>query len=128
MYAELPKHFLYDNTKGDWTLAHSSVTITKDLAWMAGSYIVMETKKDGGGTGHGPHDVYPDGHHVFCQKYNDQIGNRAKPLKVDFYQTGCFTCMLPDIKPIAQAQFEEKFTLSAAARKKVNAVNMSMNT
>ena len=65
----------------------------------AGEYVVIKTAFDGGGTGHGPHDIYPNGHHVFCKalkngKY-DENGS-----EVNFYQSGCFTCELPDIEPI----------------------------
>jgi hypothetical protein len=34
----------------------------------AGTYAVERTTVDGGGTGHGPHDVFPDGHHVFATR------------------------------------------------------------
>lgn len=69
-------------------------TITKQTA---GNYIVEDTKSDGGGYGHGPHDYYPNGHHVFCVSVD---GKR----RVDFYQTGCFTAMIRDIKPVGKAK------------------------
>jgi hypothetical protein len=64
-----------------------------------GKYVVYKTTFDGGGCGHGPHDIYPNGHHVFCKKLGDN------KIQIDFYQDGCFTGLLPpsQIKPIGKA-------------------------
>lgn len=64
---------------------------------MVGRYVVYMTTLDGGGTGHGRHDVYQNGHHVHCQRL-DRPG-----VKVDFYQSGCFTKMLENIEPVGRA-------------------------
>lgn len=98
VYAEVPEHFLYENRKGNFSLGHGQILIDKELSYFAGEYIVYKTTYDGGGTGMGPHDVYPDGHHVYAEKANNN------KIKVDFYQSGCFTCMLPDIKPTGKAK------------------------
>lgn len=45
-------------------------------------FTVVRTAFEGGGTGMGPHDVYPDGHHVYC------VGEDG--LLFSFYQSGCF--------------------------------------
>jgi hypothetical protein len=50
---------------------------------------------NGGGPGHNDH--YPDGHHVYCVKAD------ATQSKVDFYQTGAFTAMIPEIEPVGRA-------------------------
>jgi hypothetical protein len=97
VYADVPEHFLYDNRKGSFKLAHGMVTIGGETAYLAGRYVVYKTANDGGGTGHGPHDVYPNGHHVFCERLDDQS------VKCDFYQSGCFTAMVADIAPIGRA-------------------------
>lgn len=65
--------------------------------YLQGRYVVYKTTTDGGGTGHGPHDVYPDGYHVFCERLADGV-------RVDFYQTGCFTAMIEEIKPVGKAE------------------------
>ena len=98
VYADVPKHFVYSNCKGDFSLTHSDVTIGGEFEHLAGQYIVYKTANDGGGTGHGPHDVYPDGHHVWCVKADDHS------VKVDFYQSGCFTAMIKDIEPTGRAE------------------------
>lgn len=95
--AIVPKHFLYSNRKGDFTLDRGNVTIGGELSFLEGRYIVVKTSMDGGGTGHGPHDVYPDGHHVYCQKSD------APEQTVDFWQSGCFTAMITDIEPVGRA-------------------------
>lgn len=57
-------------------------------------WLVIETKMTGGGTGHGPHDVFPDGHEVTIQMLN--YGNKPDTsLTLKFYQNGCFINMIP---------------------------------
>ena len=108
VYTDVPKHFVYSNCKGDFSLTHSDVVIAGEFAHLAGRYVVYKTAKDGGGTGHGPNDVYPSGHHVWCEKVDDAA------VKVDFYQSGCFTAMIEDIVPTAHA--ERKWVYSANAK------------
>ncbi len=69
-----------------------------DTSVFEGEYEVTRAERNGGGSqlamcGRGL-DTYPDGWHVYCQKVNDP------DVKVDFYQTGCFTAMIEDITPI----------------------------
>ncbi len=96
VYADVPRHFAYYNCKGDFSLTHHDVEVGGEFSYLAGSYIVVKTSLQGGGTGHGPGDVFPDGHRVFCEKVD--CGE-----KIDFYQSGCFTAMIPDIRPIGHA-------------------------
>lgn len=96
VYANVPAHYLNSNRKGDFTIEHGTVEVTGELVYLAGNYIVTKTTFDGGGTGHGAHDVYPDGHHVFCES-EDGIN------KIDFYQSGCFTAMHETIRPVGRA-------------------------
>lgn len=79
----IPEHFLYANRKGVWTCRDGVVSCDGELAYLQGEYVVTGTAMDGGGTGHGPHDVFPNGHHVFAEKLDN--GTR-----VDFYQSGAF--------------------------------------
>ncbi len=69
---------------------------TNDLI---GEYVVTSTKYDGGGTGHGPHDVYPDGWHVTAKKLK-QGKYDQKGKKITFYQSGCFTAMNENVPVI----------------------------
>jgi len=96
VYAQVPEHFLYQNRKGCFELARGVVTIGGELAYLAGKYVVTQTTYDGGGSGMDPHDVYPDGHHVYCQRLEDRV-------EVDFYQSGCFSAMITDIEPVGKA-------------------------
>lgn len=112
VYVRLPMHFVYANRKGVFDeLAETEVTIGHDKLgmntdWLAGRYIVTATGMQGGGTGHGPHDVYPDGHHVTAEKIPaDGIDGIGQPrTKVSFYQSGAFTAMIRDIRPIGRAR------------------------
>ena len=98
VYCEVPEHFLYENRRGVFDkYAHGLITIEDHFDHLIGRYVVYKTAMDGGGTGHGVHDVYPNGHHVFAERLDDPS------VKVDFYQSGCFTAMLPELKPVAKA-------------------------
>lgn len=98
VYADIPEKYYYDNRRNSNKLTHADVEIGGVHNHLAGQYIVYKTTKDGGGFGHGPNDVYPDGHHVFAERAD------GSGIKVDFYQTGCFTAMIEEIKPIAKAK------------------------
>jgi hypothetical protein len=97
IYANVPVHFLYENKKGVFISGHGVVNVGGELSYLAGKYIVVKTTMDGGGSGHGFNDSYPDGHHVFCKKVDDKI-------EIDFYQSGCFSAMIKDIEPIGKAK------------------------
>ncbi len=107
VYVELPAHFCYSNREGTFDeLARTEVTIGKpkggmDTEWLAGRYVVTSVAEDGGGTGMGDRDVYPSGHHVHCEKL--QRSRHDSRVKVDFYQTGCFTAMIKEIEPVGRA-------------------------
>lgn len=97
VYADIPEHFVYSNRRGSFTLTHHDVIIGGEFDYLAGRYVVFKTCSDGGGTGHGPHDVYPDGHHVWCERLGD------RQTQVDFYQSGSFTAMLPNKTAVGTA-------------------------
>lgn len=100
VYADVPKHFCYANHRGDFSLTHHEVRLyDSHFDYLRGKYVVIKTTTDGGGTGHGPHDVFPDGHHVWCESVD-------RKYKVDFYQTGCFTAMNTDIVPVGRAELK----------------------
>lgn len=66
-------------------------------------WLVVKTSVSGGGTAHGPHDVYPDGHRVFCHMFHGFNRESGQPkinetFGLKFYQTGCFIGMLPPEK------------------------------
>ena len=96
VYADIPEHFVYHNRRGSFTLTHHDVVLSGEFTYLLGKYVVTKTAMEGGGCGHGPHDVYPDGHHVFCTSVDGKH-------KVDFYQSGCFTAMLPNKTAIGKA-------------------------
>ena len=95
--ATVPKHLVYSNKQGDFSLCRSIVTIGGTFSYLAGRYVVTKTSFDGGGTGHGPHDVYADGHHVFCE-------NIVNGAQVEFYQSGSFEHTIYGIEPIGRAK------------------------
>jgi hypothetical protein len=110
VYTEIPNHFIYSNRVGDFK--NCSLTEVKigelnfkgiDTSFLIGKYIVVKTTNTGGGVcGHGTNDYYPNGHHVICEKITDKTTSKDS-IKVSFYQTGCFTAMIKDIKPIGRA-------------------------
>jgi hypothetical protein len=68
--------------------------------FLVGRYVVTKTQETGGGTGHGPHDVYPDGHHITAQNLEHKL------IKVTFYQSGSFTAMIEphEIQAVGKAK------------------------
>lgn len=95
VYADVPEHFVYSNRKGSFKITHYDAKIDGELSYLAGRYVVYKTHVGGGW--HSGRDDYPDGHHVFCERLD------SPDVKIDFYQSGCFTAMLPDLKPVAKA-------------------------
>ena len=78
-------------------------------------YVVTQTEMKGGGIGHGPHDVYPDGHYVTARKIlrKDTLGD-----KKEFYQTGCFFNVYPP----------EKITLHGKAKLETRILAISIKS
>lgn len=91
VYADVPRHFVYSNRRGDYSITHSDITLKDNFDYLCGKYIVIKALMTGGGHGHS------DGWRVFCAKESDPN------IKVDFFQTGAFTAMIKDIKPIGRA-------------------------
>jgi hypothetical protein len=66
-----------------------------------GQWVVVATCMTGGGTGHGPGDVYPDGHQLILRRLKGDVVDWTVPEK-RFYQSGSFvdSVMLPYLKPV----------------------------
>ena len=104
IYVELPETFVYSNGKDPKKLAQTNIKVgevrtngageTLNTKKFAGSYLVQDARSQGGGTGHGPGDVYPDGHHIIATKLKS--GNEYNPNGglISFYQSGCFNAMI----------------------------------
>lgn len=113
IYVSLPEHFIYDNRQfvfdklGSTTIKIGEPKRGFDTSCFAGEYVVVKTTFDGGGTGHGDHDVYPDGHHIHARKIveNELKGEKeVSNFEIEFYQSGCFTAMNEKIKAIGKAK------------------------
>jgi len=96
----IPEHFLYSNRRGNFTLTEGVITIDDEFDYLCGEYVVYKTTFDGGGTGHGPHDIYPNGHHVWCEKLDDS------KRKINFYQSGCFIHCNGYFEPVGKAKIQ----------------------
>lgn len=107
VYADVPESAVYCNKEGAHDLVHHDVRIGSPghiFSELAGLYAVIETAYDGGTSGRWPSpDPYPDGYHVMCQKLDSDI-------RVDFYQTGCFTAMIECIEPIGRAKVSTRIS------------------
>lgn len=69
--------------------------IVPEEAFIGRYYVVENAELAGGGTGHGPGDVYPDGWQVIArrllhQKLAKLTYDEAEP-SIQFYQSGAFT-------------------------------------
>ena len=80
----------------------SAIRLTGEYAHLQGEYVVIHTELSGGGQGHGKNDYYPNGHRVECF-------SKDTKHKVYFYQTGSFTAMIEDIKPIGNVNIKIQF-------------------
>jgi hypothetical protein len=65
-------------------------------------FVVEWTGMDGGGTGHGPHDVYPDGWHVKARRLADDGSYDPRGEVIEFYQSGCFNCMVEEVSVVGR--------------------------
>jgi hypothetical protein len=73
-------------------------------------YVVEYARMEGGGTAHGPHDIYPDGWHIKARAL--KAGNKYDPKgrEIEFYQSGCFSHMRTNIKPLGKLKRAVTFT------------------
>lgn len=67
-------------------------------------YIVIRAELEGGGTGHGFHDIYSDGWHVNARKLNPDGSYDPKAETIDFYQSGSFTNMKEKVKLVGKME------------------------
>lgn len=66
-----------------------------------GEWLVAEVGMGGGGTGHGPGDIYPDGHQLTLYRLRGgQVCWGVEPKR--FFQSGSFSddVMLPFVPPL----------------------------
>lgn len=102
-YMYLPEKFVYQNKPDseDFTLTNIRVgeniySVSRkevfDTSILLGEYVVETAHLTGGGTGHGPHDVYPDGWHISARKLKNGKYDPEGMIAL-FYQSGCFTAM-----------------------------------
>jgi len=57
-------------------------------------FVVEEAQMEGGGTGMGPGDVYPDGWAVYARRLHDDGTYDPKGEVIMFYMSGCFNNMV----------------------------------
>lgn len=67
-----------------------------------GLYVVERSAMEGGGTGHGEHDVYPDGWHVVARKLGKNEEYEPRGQTLDFYQSGCFRDLKPEVEIVGK--------------------------
>jgi hypothetical protein len=77
-----------EHGKDGWRRERDTPLDTTAPNFSASDWEVLETKYTGGGTGMGPHDIYPDGHHVRAKLVGGDV-------TVEFYQSGYFSGMIP---------------------------------
>lgn len=106
VYAMLPEHCCFSNCFGVFNKCyHHEMKIGCQLGGLdthqfAGQYEVIQVSHDGGGSMMGMNghlDSYTDGHHVRARMIREKSfkGSSEPDFEVDFYQTGCFTAMIP---------------------------------
>ncbi len=116
IYANIPECFVYSNRRASRKPTKHDICVGDvldsdgksqyDTSRFIGEYVITDTRIDGGGTGHGPHDIFPDGYHVTAVMLELDGSYNENRICIDFYQSGCFTAMiLPnEIKPVRKMQ------------------------
>lgn len=66
-----------------------------DVSRNTAEFVVINNAMQGGGTGMGPHDVFPDGWHVVAKRLDKDGKWNPDGEEIAFYMTGCFTDMIP---------------------------------
>jgi hypothetical protein len=81
-------HTTWTEKKGNWSQEHKlELDLRPERDFTHVHFIVLKVALIGGGTGMGPHDVYPDGHWVYAKEVDGEHFVR-------FHQSGCFRCMV----------------------------------
>lgn len=65
-------------------------------------FVVENAQMQGGGTGHGPGDVFPDGWYVQARKLDETGSYNPNGELVQFYQSGCFTGLIPEVELVGK--------------------------
>ncbi len=81
----------HEEAPGGWKRT-TQVEVNTTVELPTARWVVLAARMDGGGTGHGPGDVYPDGWHVLAALSTDAS------VTLRFYQSGCFRGMVPPEK------------------------------
>ncbi len=85
--------------EGGWERRVDRVTDPRSFDDSRGEavYVITSAHVGGGGTGHGPHDVFPDGEQYEARRLDD--GGNVVPLApiVCFTIGGCFTSTVTDV-------------------------------
>ncbi len=98
-----PQDPYHVNLRKDFNRAsYSGYPIKKEL--IGKNFIVEEAKMAGGGTGHGPHDVYPDGWQITARQLFKNGNYNPKGAQILFYQSGAFNCMATDVPTVGKMQ------------------------
>lgn len=138
--AQVPEMFIYANRRDSKALTTTTVKVgsvldngngeTFNTKKFAGSYVVEKTTFDGGGTGHGPGDVYPDGHHVVATKLKKDNEYSATGTKVEFYQTGAFNCMIEPKDIQAEGKMQKSWVVvpTKDLKSKIGAIRQESET
>ena len=119
VYIDIPGKFIFSNvterspsgnelTRHDVKIGEVFKTTKNifDTNEYIGWYVVTRAKSEGGGTGHGPHDVYPDGWHISATQLKHKITGWPDAVigtfeynddgkTISFYQSGCFSATIP---------------------------------
>jgi len=100
--------------KGLW--ANYSCLKNPRTTAQSGEYVVVRAALEGGGTGMGPHDIYPDGHHLTLRKLHADGSYDPKGERVDFYQGGCFTAQHDEEIPVVRSMEHRETFVPMEAR------------
>lgn len=108
----IPDHFCYSNRRGVMhRLSSAVVTVGEDYNgfptdWLKGRYVVTQAYEGGGGEGHGPNDIFPDGWLIEAESLLEKHSEYSDSprWKIKFSQSGCFSHSMPEKRAVGKAK------------------------
>lgn len=100
---EYPMKFRKPGTPWDKEAEYETVELSAyDESRSSARFVVERAELDGGGTGHGPHDIFPDGWYIKARRLNDDGTYNPNGELIQFYQSGCFTGLIPEVELVGK--------------------------
>lgn len=103
MRYETALNFVYQNTEE----IRSEDSKNEKFILNPGIFVVVEAKLTGGGTGHGKHDIYPDGWEITAKRLKEDGSYDSDSEEIKFFQSGSFAHLVNVNIPVLRTMKKE---------------------